>query len=76
MVCLGWVVALALGLSLVYGVYHADLTLTKPLGKLNTSLSRAAWSLALCWVTLACVAGYGGPVDWILSIPPLRYCQS
>ena len=70
---LGWSLALALALSVVYGVHKADLTLTKPLGKLNTSLSRPAWALALCWVTLACLAGYGGPVQWILSLPPLRY---
>ena len=69
---LGWILASALGLSLVYGVYKADLALTSPLGKLHTSLSRPAWALALCWVTLACVAGYGGPVDWVLSLPPLR----
>ena len=70
---LGWSLALSLALSVVYGVHQADLTLTKPLGKLNTSLSRPAWALALCWVSLACLAGYGGPVQWILSLPPLRH---
>lgn len=69
---LGWSLATALALSVVYGVHKADLTLTSPLGKLNTSLSRPAWSLALCWVSLACLAGYGGPVQWVLSLPPLR----
>ena len=59
--------------SVVYGVYHAHITpLTTPLGKLNTALSRPAWTLALAWTTLACSAGYGGPVDWILSLPPFR----
>ena len=59
--------------SVVYGVYHAHISpLTTPLGKLNTALSRPAWTLALAWVTLASSAGYGGPVDWILSLPPLR----
>ena len=69
---LGWSLAVVLGISLVYGVHKADLTLTKPLGKLNTSLSRPAWAVALCWVSLACLAGYGGPVQWVLSLPPLR----
>lgn len=76
---LGWLTASALALSVVYGVYHAHITgpdLASPLGKLNTSLSRSAWSLSLAWVTLACVMGWGGPVDWILSLPPLRFTRS
>ena len=72
---LGWLLATGLALSLVYGVFQADLTLTKPLGKLNTSLSRPAWAVALCWVSLACLAGYGGPVQWVLSLPPLRQAE-
>ena len=77
-VLLGWAAAAALGLSVVYGVYHAHVTgpdLTTPLGKLNTSLSRSAWALSLAWVTLACVRGWGGPVDWILSLPLLRFIR-
>ena len=73
---LGWLMSAALALSVVYGVYHARVTgpdLATPLGKLNTSLSRSAWSLSMAWVTLACVRGWGGPVDWILSLPPLRF---
>ena len=72
---LGWLTAAALALSVVYGVYHANLTgpgLATPLGKLNTALARSAWSLSLAWVTLACIRGWGGPVDWVLSLPPLR----
>lgn len=34
-----------------------------------TSLSRAAWSIFLCMVIYACVKGYGGPVNWFLSLP-------
>lgn len=33
-----------------------------------TSLSRAAWSIFLCMVIYACVKGYGGPVNWFLSL--------
>ena len=62
--------------SVVYGVYHAHLAAADgsatALGKLDTSLSRAAWSLGLAWLTLACITGWGGPVDWVLSLPPLR----
>ena len=44
-------------------VYHADLS--GSLGKLNLSLNRSAWALGLAWLTVACVSGYGGPVDWV-----------
>lgn len=67
---IGWVAAAALNLTLVYGVYHADLS--GSLGKLNLSLNRSAWAVGLAWLTTACVSGYGGPVDWVLSLPPLR----
>ena len=70
--CVGWLLAIALNISVVYGVYHADLRLSTPLGKLNTSLGRAAWTLGVAWMTVACIAGFGGPVNWVLSLPPLR----
>ena len=60
----------------MYGVYHAHLAAADgsatALGKLDTGLSRAAWSLGLAWLTLACITGWGGPGDWVLSLPPLR----
>jgi len=62
---LGWTLAAALNLSLVYGVYHANLA--GAVGKLNLSLSRTAWAVGLAWVTAACVTGYGGPVNWVTS---------
>ena len=44
-------------------VYHADLS--GSLGKLNLSLNRSGWALGLAWLTVACVTGFGGPVDWV-----------
>ncbi|XP_073966951.1 uncharacterized protein [Choristoneura fumiferana] len=35
---------------------------------MNNSFRRSGWSLALCWMILACVHGYGGPVNWFLSL--------
>ncbi|XP_073964214.1 O-acyltransferase like protein-like [Choristoneura fumiferana] len=35
---------------------------------MNNSFRRPGWSLALCWMILACVHGYGGPVNWFLSL--------
>lgn len=33
-----------------------------------TPSSRIVWSLILCLVIYACVKGYGGPVNWFLSL--------
>lgn len=35
---------------------------------LYASLSRIAWALALSYIIFACVHGYGGPVNWFLSL--------
>lgn len=35
---------------------------------LYTSLSRVGWAAALSYVIYACVHGYGGPVNWFLSL--------
>ena len=69
---LAWAAATSLALALVYGVYQADLGLAEVPGRLHTVLGRAAWSVSLAWLTLACLAGWGGPLDWLLSLPPLR----
>lgn len=34
-----------------------------------TPVSRVLWSFFLCLVIYACVKGYGGPVNWFLSLP-------
>lgn len=36
---------------------------------LYESLGRVGWSIALCYIIFACVHGYGGPVNWFLSLP-------
>ncbi|XP_038214628.1 O-acyltransferase like protein-like [Zerene cesonia] len=33
------------------------------------SFSRTFWSFALSWLIFACVHGYGGPINWFLSLP-------
>ncbi|XP_056633905.1 nose resistant to fluoxetine protein 6 [Diorhabda sublineata] len=61
----GWILSIGTLLSLVYGLYETKLT--PWLGATYSSLSHSAWALALAWIVVACVTGYGGPVDKILS---------
>lgn len=34
-----------------------------------TPLSRIGWTSFLCMLVYACLMGYGGPVNWFLSLP-------
>lgn len=34
-----------------------------------TPLSRIGWTFFLCLLVYACLKGYGGPVNWFLSLP-------
>lgn len=44
------------------------------------SFSRVAWVFALSWIIFVCVNGYGGPINWFLSLnhwkplAKLTYC--
>jgi len=49
---------LGLLLALVYGLY--DVQLSPIVGATYSSLSHSAWALALAWIVIACVTGYGG----------------
>ena len=70
---LGWCVSVATALAVVYGLYYynhnppAKMTLVAS-GFYN-SLSRTLWAMCLSWVVIACMSGYGGPVNTILSWP-------
>ncbi|XP_052787223.1 nose resistant to fluoxetine protein 6-like [Mya arenaria] len=75
---LGWCVAIASGLAVIYGQYyyneHFSIDPTKPGPHMTKtqavfyiSLGRAVWGLCLAWIVVACVSGNGGPVSDILS---------
>lgn len=79
---LGWTVATAFAMLVLYGLYSPD---GKPDLDLNTSAfynatSRTAWGIAVAWVVFACASGYGGPVNALLSwkgiipLSRLTYC--
>ncbi|XP_033118021.1 nose resistant to fluoxetine protein 6-like [Anneissia japonica] len=79
---MGWIAATGIGLAVVYGLYgnyHGNL-LSEGASVVYITLSRFSWAVALAWVAFACVTGYGGPVNSLLSwsvwIPLARisYC--
>ncbi|GLV44148.1 uncharacterized protein CBL_12556 [Carabus blaptoides fortunei] len=64
-VLVGWLGSIAVLMSLVYGLYEADLS---PIaGAAYSSLSHTAWAVGLAWIVVACATGYGGYVNSILS---------
>ncbi|XP_011314340.1 uncharacterized protein [Fopius arisanus] len=68
-VVIGWLLSSACLLSLLYGLYEAELS---PItAAAYSSLSHSAWALGLAWIVIACSTGYGGWVNKILSAPIL-----
>jgi len=69
----GWIVAFAVGVSVVYGMagYQMpwDPMPSKAVNLTYGGLHRFAWGLAVSWVIFACVTGYGGFVNTFLSYP-------
>ena len=72
LVALGWALATAIGLAVLYGLSDLLDPLTVP--EINAATKviygtfhRLAWAIAVGWVIFACVSGYGGPVDRFLS---------
>ncbi|CAG4952659.1 unnamed protein product [Colias eurytheme] len=66
-----WITAFSSMAYCVFGIYETvsipyEFTLFEAI--LN-SIMRALWATSLCWLILACVHGYGGPINWFLSLP-------
>lgn len=55
---MGWLLSSACLLSLLYGLYEAELTPVTAAA--YSSLSHSAWALGLAWIVIACSTGYGG----------------
>ncbi|XP_033228459.1 O-acyltransferase like protein isoform X2 [Belonocnema kinseyi] len=68
-VVVGWMLSSACLLSLLYGLYEAELSPVTAAA--YSSLGHTAWALGLAWIVIACSTGYGGYVNDILSAPIL-----
>ena len=69
LVAAGWVVSIALGLMIVYGLkdYYVGPGMTITMSAFYTAFARIAWGMAVAWVIFTCHTGYGGPVNAFLS---------
>ncbi|XP_061727410.1 O-acyltransferase like protein-like [Cydia pomonella] len=75
-ICLWYGVALALSLLVMLSEHPgARAFFHEHQAALNAkvALYRACWALALSWLIIACTQGYGGPVNWFLSLGLWRY---
>ena len=73
-VTLGWILAAAVGLLVVFGLKDIRKTsapeapsYTMLEAVLYEGFAKTGWSLSLAWVAFACSKGYGGLVDKFLS---------
>ena len=59
---LGWCVAAAVALAVVFGTYEpAQGNLMTPAGSaIYNAFHSTAWGAAVAWVIIACDSGYGG----------------
>ncbi|XP_074654991.1 nose resistant to fluoxetine protein 6-like isoform X2 [Tubulanus polymorphus] len=65
LVTIGWLIAAAL---VLIPVFTAFLPSTQLENSIYLSLAATAWCLGLSWIVFACHVGYGGPVNWLLSL--------
>ena len=73
MALLGWCIAIASGLSVIYGMYYYNhrileqTHMTMTASAFYLGLGRTTWGICLAWVVLACVSGNGTFITDILS---------
>ncbi|CAG0912234.1 unnamed protein product [Notodromas monacha] len=66
-VLLGWLLAIATGLAIVYGLYEPNAPISEDALLTYGVVHRQVWGLALAWVVFACSHGYGGFINTFLS---------
>lgn len=68
---LGWVVSVSFQAAAILTIYPLLQIENKPSNideALYYTLHRLLWAIALCYIIFACIHGYGGPVNWFLSL--------
>ncbi|XP_044729189.1 O-acyltransferase like protein-like [Chrysoperla carnea] len=70
-VFLMWIVSLVLLVAVVMTVYpfvQDDSDPDSGWEPIYIVFSRTFWSIGICWIIFACYTGYGGPINWFLSL--------
>ncbi|XP_033640909.1 O-acyltransferase like protein-like [Asterias rubens] len=62
-----WLTAFGIGFSVVFGPWREDNDLPQSLAVIYIATSRFAFAIAVALVAFACVVGYGGPINALLS---------
>nr|XP_008192686.2 PREDICTED: nose resistant to fluoxetine protein 6-like [Tribolium castaneum]XP_015835054.1 PREDICTED: nose resistant to fluoxetine protein 6-like [Tribolium castaneum] len=70
-VCIMWVVCIGVMLACILGGHNTlrSEQYNRWGNSIHIALVRPVWSLAISWIIFACTADYGGPINWILSLP-------
>nr|XP_015835057.1 PREDICTED: nose resistant to fluoxetine protein 6-like isoform X4 [Tribolium castaneum] len=70
-VCIMWMMCIGVMLACVLGGHNTlrSKQYNRWGNSLHIALVRPVWSLAISWIIFACTADYGGPINWILSLP-------
>lgn len=72
LVATGWTACVATNLFIIYAMWPANKGILPTIGEATAygALARTVWAITLAWVTFACVTGYGGFVNSMLSWRP------
>lgn len=68
----GWIVSLGTILAVIFGMYDINQwqnNTTTLQNALYETFAKIGWAVGVSWIIFACVHGYGGPIDWLLSLP-------
>ncbi|XP_044740250.1 nose resistant to fluoxetine protein 6-like [Chrysoperla carnea] len=69
-----WLFTVLAILYIIFGIYPKfDFQYSKLYSIIYIGFHRNVWALGLCWIVFACVHGYGGPVNWFLSLSVFQF---
>lgn len=67
---LGWATSFGFMLASILSIYPLSQDENPSIldEALYNMFSRLLWSLGICYIIFACIHGYGGPINWFLSL--------